>query len=161
MNQPSLGHGEMTATLGRAIPSPGDTFNVVLTVGQPLAPNTLTKQNWLNKTTVSPQNHHVVKIAKDVNNYTTMQGFTPISSVEWYTTDFQPSEEPTPIPGRIKYGRVGHKIPTDREVDILCSSIRAHLQIFNSSTSPITSIEITQVVIDLKAGSNFNQKYAS
>ena len=153
MNQPSLGHGEMTATLGRAIPSPGDTFNVVLTVGQPLAPNTLTKQNWLNKTTVSPQNHHVVKIAKDVNNYTTMQGFTPISSVEWYTTDFQPSEEPTPIPG------LQVLVNSSRKADVY--AIQQYLNNQTNNKVQLTSIFLVKVTTSFQVNNYLSYFYRS
>ena len=153
MNQPSLGHGEMTATLGRIIPSPGDTFNVVLTIGQPLAPNTLTKQNWLNKTTVSPQNHHVVKIAKDVNNYTTMQGFTPISSVEWYTTDFQPSEEPTPIPG------LQVLVNSSKKADVY--AIQKYLNNQTNNKVQLTSIFLVKVTTSFQVNNYLSYFYRS
>lgn len=99
MNQPSLGHGEAPAAFGRSIPTPGEEFKVILTFGAPMSPNANNKQTWVNKPLDAPSGHYNVKIAKDVDHYLTMQGFTSIASVDWYTTDFQPSEAPGPIQG--------------------------------------------------------------
>nr|BAQ19244.1 capsid protein [Mamastrovirus 1] len=64
-----------------------------------MSPNANNKQNWVNKPLDAPSGHYNVKIAKDVDHYLTMQGFTSIASVDWYTIDFQPSEVPAPIQG--------------------------------------------------------------
>lgn len=111
MNQPSLGHGATPMTFGRSIPEPGEQFRVLLTVGPPMAPNTANSQNWVNKTIVPPENQYTVKIGIDLEHYTTMQGFTPVESVSWYTADFQPSDEPSPIPGL--YARVNNTKKAD------------------------------------------------
>nr|BAA33721.2 capsid protein precursor [Mamastrovirus 1] len=97
MNQPSLGHGETPATLGRSIPTSGETLKVLLTVGNPISPNETNKQTWVNKTIEPPG--AVVKIGRDTQHYCTMNGFTLITKVDWFTEEFQPSEEPAPVQG--------------------------------------------------------------
>ncbi|UZV41887.1 MAG: capsid protein [Mamastrovirus 2] len=99
MNQPSLGHGETPVTFGLSVPEPGDLFNVIVEVGDPVSPNTANTQCWVNKTTRAPENAHTVKIGNGATNLTTMQGFMEIADVRWYTSSFQHSETPQPIPG--------------------------------------------------------------
>ena len=106
MNQPSLGHGETTATLGRMVQDPSGEMRVLLTVGSIMGPNSSDRQVWLNKTLTAPGSNasganpeNLVKIAHDLGHYLIMQGFLHIKSVEWYTPDFQPSRDPGPISG--------------------------------------------------------------
>nr|BAE97461.1 outer capsid protein [Human astrovirus 1] len=75
-DQPSLGHGEKPATLGRSIPTSGETLKVLLTVGNPISPNETNKQTWVNKTIEPPG--AVVKIGRDTQHYCTLNGFTLI-----------------------------------------------------------------------------------
>nr|AAK31913.1 capsid protein precursor [Human astrovirus 7] len=151
MNQPSLGHGEVTATLGRSIPTPGDTFKVVLTIGQPLAPNTLVNQTWVNKTTTAPQGQHVVKIAKDTSNYTTMQGFTPISNVTWYTEDFQPSEEPPPISG------LQVLVDSRKKADVY--AVQQYLNHPSNTKDQLTSIFLVKVTTSFQVNNHLSYFY--
>nr|ABO65208.1 capsid protein precursor [Human astrovirus] len=102
MNQPSLGHGEQTATIGRIVQDPSGELRVLLTVGSIMSPNSADRQVWLNKTLTAPgtnSNDNLVKIAHDLGHYLIMQGFMHIKTVEWFTPDFQPSRDPTPIAG--------------------------------------------------------------
>nr|QKW90830.1 capsid protein [Human astrovirus 5] len=95
MNQPSLGHGENTATLGRSIATAGDRLKVILTVGQPVTPNEINKQNWVGKTNTPTE--EVIKIGVNTQSYNVMNGFTMISSIDWYDEEMQPLEVPAPM----------------------------------------------------------------
>nr|5KOU_A Chain A, Capsid polyprotein VP25 [Human astrovirus 2]5KOU_B Chain B, Capsid polyprotein VP25 [Human astrovirus 2]5KOU_C Chain C, Capsid polyprotein VP25 [Human astrovirus 2]5KOU_D Chain D, Capsid polyprotein VP25 [Human astrovirus 2] len=80
----------------------GGELRVLLTVGSIMSPNSADRQVWLNKTLTAPgtnSNDNLVKIAHDLGHYLIMQGFMHIKTVEWYTPDFQPSRDPTPIAG--------------------------------------------------------------
>nr|BAE97459.1 outer capsid protein [Human astrovirus 1] len=107
MNQPSLGHGENTATLGRSIATAGDRLKVILTVGQPVTPNENNKQNWVGKTNTPAE--EVIKIGVNTQSYNVMNGLTMqgfmhiktvecmISSIDWYDEEMQPLEVPAPM----------------------------------------------------------------
>nr|BAQ19247.1 capsid protein [Mamastrovirus 3] len=112
-----------------------------------MRPNANNKQNWVNKPQDAPSGHYNVKIAKDVDHYLTMQGFTSIASVDWYTIDFQPSEAPAPIQG------LQVLVNSSKKADVYAVKQFVTAQTNNKhqvTTTSVTFIEVMELVLLLE-----------